>query len=260
MPKTSDIQLGTKPIMCLFKGNVKTRKTTAAASFPGPMYIADFDNRIDPVKKEFPNRTDIEYDTYNSSNFSAFMQKKNSLINDLKNSRNNPPYNTIVMPDSLTYFTEAVMNYTIDSRGGSAKSKNKGEISLLQIDDYSAETRVISELIDDLKIIHSYDVNVIVTAHVMEQETRDLSGKIIDTQQYLICYGRKVATKIPGAFNEVYHFFVEEQLDPTIGAQYKIKTQSTGKDFAGTALPNLPSEINWTNKNFYETLMGYVKK
>lgn len=257
MPRTCDIQLD-GPIMALFKGAPKTRKTTALASFPGPIYIADFDGRIEPIKKHFPERNDIEYDTYHSENYNSFMDKKNELLR-------NCPYKTVVLPDSLTYFVEATMNYAIDSRGGNAKTssgkghKSKGNISLLEIDDYGAETRIISELIDDLKIIHrKHKVNVIMTAHIMEKEIKNLEGKVTEIQQYLICYGTKVAAKIPGAFNEVYHFYVKENIDPTVGGQYMVKTQSSGKDFAGTALPNIPTEFEWTNKNFYNTLMGYV--
>lgn len=258
MPKTIDIRLGKDALMCLFKGRAKTRKTTAAASFPGPIYFGDCDGRIDVVKKEFPNRDDIEYDSF--SNLNDFINKKNEFLKSC-------PFKTIVMPDSLTFFAEMLMNYSIDIRGGQSKTssgkdhKTKGLISLLEVDDYMAETRLISELLDDLKIIRlKHKVNVIVTAHIIEKERRNLKGEVIDTQQFLIAYGNKVVDKIPAAFNEVYHFYSEPEFEVGTGGKYMVRTQGMGKDFAGTTLPGVPEKFDWSNKNFYETLMSYVKK
>ena len=257
MPKTIDLRLGKEPLMCLFKGRAKTRKTTAAASFPGPIYFCDCDGRIDVVKKEFPNRNDIDYDSF--TDFNDIISKKNEFLSSC-------PYKTIVFPDSLTYFVEALMNYQINTRGGNAKTssgkvhKKKGEISLLEIDDYMGETRMLSELIDDLKIIRlKHKINVIVTAHIIEKEIKNMKGEVTERQQYLIAYGSKVVDKIPAAFNEVYHFYTEEAFEVGKNSKYLIKTQSTGKDFAGTCLPGLPPIIDWTDKNFYQILMSYVK-
>ena len=258
MPKTIDIDLTSNALMCLFKGRPKTRKSTAAGSFPGPLYFADCDGRIEVIKKEFPARNDIEFDTFTDLN--SFIKRKNEFVKEC-------PFKTIVFPDSLTFFVEMLMNYAIESRGGNAKTgagkghKSKGEISLLEIDDYGAETRLISELLDDLKIIRvKHKVNIIMTAHVMEKEIKNLKGEITETQQYLIAYGTKVVNKIPAAFNEVYHFSAEPAFDISESAKYVVKTQSVGKDFAGTALPGVPSEFDWTNEpSFYNKLMSYVK-
>lgn len=256
MPKTIDIELGLKPQMYLFKGRAKSRKSTAAASFPGPIYISDCDGKIDIIKKEFPNRDDIEYDS--PTNFVEIIRKKNELLD-------NCPYKTIIFPDSLTFFTEMLMNYSITSRGGNVKTssgkshKSKGEISLLEIDDYGAETRMISELLDDLKIIHlKHNTNIIVTAHIMEKEIKNMKGEVTERQQFLIAYGNKVVDKIPAAFNNVFHFYSEEAFEVGGSGKYLVRTQGVGKDFAGTAIPELPAVIDWTDENFYKTMMSYV--
>ena len=256
--KTIDIQLGTDPTMYLFKGNTKTRKTTAAASFPGPIYFADCDNRIEVVKKAFPERDDIEYDKF--TKVTDMIDKKNEFLRSC-------PYKTIVFPDTITSFCEMLMNYAIESRGGQSKTstgkghKSKGNISLLEIDDYMAETRLMSELMDDLKIINvEQKVNVIVIAHTIDVEIKNLKGEVTGHDQYLISYGKKSAKKIPVSFNEVYHFIQKEGFESGSGSKYICKTASSGLDWAGTALPGVPPEFEWTDKNFYQTLMGFVRK
>src|SRR6267143_5098301 len=96
-------------LMCLFKGRPKTRKSTGAASFPGPIYFFDFDNRMKGIQRHFKDREDIEYDFYGSSNFAAFKHKMESFQLDC-------PYKTLVI-DSLTMLCTSAIWYFVGARG-----------------------------------------------------------------------------------------------------------------------------------------------
>src|SRR3990167_2003209 len=167
--------------MFLFKGKFGTGKSPAAASFPKPLYFFDFDRRMDSVKKMFPHEKEIYYDTF--ADFGKNGYKKFADV--LEGFTDSCPYATIVLPDSITNFVELAMNHFIKLRGAGSianisedevkqgtkkKSKSKGALELLGIDDYSAETRAISEMLSNAKYLADKGVNIITTAHIITTE------------------------------------------------------------------------------------------
>src|SRR5690349_10559981 len=218
-----DLKPDTYGKLWLFKGMFATGKSPAGASFPGPIYFLDFDRRMTSLLKMFPNRTDIFYDT-----ITGYKQYKN-IIEGLCDEC---PYKTVVV-DSLTNFVEMTMDYFIELRGGNSgtkpgdKEKKKGEISLLQIDDYSAETRALSELLINCKYIaETHKANVIIIAHVLAVTSTNIKTQTQTVEKYLVTYGKKGAAKIPTVIDEIYHFYSQASMSVGEDSAYLVNTDS----------------------------------
>jgi hypothetical protein len=243
VPKTSDIEMGDK-IFALFKGEPGSGKTVAAGSFPGPIYFFDMDGRMKPLKKMFPDRTDISYDTFTINDYVKFENKFNMIIG-----RND--YATVVL-DSLTSMALTALKYSLTTRG--KEGLMKGVIQLREIEDYGVEAQVLIDILEELRKLKCH---VIVTAHVLETEQTDIKKKVTTRTRTLLTGGKKVAAMIPKNFDEVWHFDV--QTSPEIGKapMRSIYTDTAGEDFAKTALP-LPFEVKYQD-NLWRVVSGILE-
>lgn len=244
MPKTSDIVLGGN-ITAIFKGKTGTRKTCAAATFPGPIYFFDFDGRMDPVKKMYPDRTDIEYDTY----FPTDFKKVNTKWDRLMEGRDK--YRTVVF-DSMTTFADCALEFARVNRSG-GKQMIEGILPMSDISDYNIETSALTQLMYKLKMLSkSQNCHVILIAHVLEVNSTDIITKQNTVSRTLLTAGKKIAEKFPAVFNEVYHFETESP-SPNMPPKVIVRTDNSGIDFAKTAL-HLPTVMDITNKSLYEEM------
>lgn len=245
--------------MFLFKGLFGTGKSPAAASFPKPLYFFDTDRRMDSVKKMFPHEKEIYFDTYvDFKKFAKYLEKLTDSC----------PYKTVVLPDSLTNYVELVMDYFIKLRGAGSlsnideeevkkkKGKSKGIVELLAIDDYSAETRAISEMLVNAKYLAEQGVNIVTIAHVVTTTTTNIKTGSQSIEKFLLTYGKKAAGKIPTLYGEIYHFSTQSSIDTSEGQKYLVRTENDGDDFARSSF-HLPPIIDWTNKNFYNEISKY---
>lgn len=247
--KTSDIVIGGQ-ITAIFKGKPGTRKTCAAATFPGPIYFFDFDGRMDPVKKMYPDRTDIDYETF----FPEDFKDANAMWDKLMNGLTGTKYKTVVL-DSLTTFADGVLEFARGLRGGtSGKAAAGGIIPMSDISDFNIETSGLTQLMYNLKKLSARQkCHVIATAHVMEVVSNDIITKQTTVSRSLLTAGKKIAEKFPAVFNEVYHFETKSP-SPQSPPEVKVRTDNTGIDFAKTALP-LPVELDITNKSLYDEIV-----
>ena len=265
MPENlSDLNVAERAKMFLFKGGPAVGKSPAAASFPGPIYFFDFDRRISSVKKMFPHRNDIYYDVFTF--FKEYAKTFDSLLD-------NCPYKTVVI-DTMTNFIELTVDYFIRLRGGSTSLesvgseeivkgsrnkavKSKGEVKLLSIDDYSAETRAVSEMLINLKYLaEERRTNIIVIAHIVTTSTTNIKTGSQTIEKFLLTYGKKAAGKIPTLFDEIYHFTTVSPIIVGDPLQYLICTENVGDDYARTSF-HMPATIDWTNKNLYKEISQY---
>lgn len=263
MPKTSDLQYD-KALMCLFTGHPGTRKTSAAASFPGPIYFFDFDGRMKPVKKMFPEREDIRYDTY-QFNYDKMARKMKDLVDDPTQwtdedeERSDIPVKTIVV-DSLTNLADGLIGYAKKLRGTGSANMKRGVLNLADITDYNYETTGLGDVISFLKTMNEeHKCHVILTAHLLRFEEAD-PGKGVGVKRIsysLLTAGKKVAAKIPSVFDEHYHFEVEGGWGE--GSKVRAYTDVFGEYSAKTALP-LPWTIDFTNRPFYEVLSEHLRE
>jgi hypothetical protein len=250
--------------MCLFTGETKSGKTTAWSSFPEPIYCFDLDGRMAPLASNpLTKNRDIEFDTY--FDFVKVMEKLEEL------QKNHSPYKTIVF-DSLTSLARLVIGFIFENRGATAelskateKQRERGSLKIggipvMGISDYNGESSALNAVLLKLRIIHNHGVNCILTAHVVVTESPTLDGGS-RTSRRIVTGGNKVASEVPGYFDEVYHFMYK--LPPGLsdaGGRYVARTKPTNTDNAGTSMQGIPDEIDFTNLLFYQELSKYFPK
>jgi hypothetical protein len=245
---TADVQLDQR-LFCLFKGDPGSGKSIAAGSFPKPYFI-DNDGRMKSVINFWrPRGKEFEYDR-----FDDFLTT-NRRLEELYISC---PFETIVY-DGITTGADIILKTMIETRDAGAKKKLRGGIELLQIEDYGGEDRGLTTIINNLKALSfKWNINVIVTAHILTVEQTDITKKVTSVSRTLLTAGKKVAAKLPVNFDEAYHFDVQTSMDMANPApKYTIVTSNTGWDWAKTAL-GLPLRIDFTDKSLYDEIMKSV--
>jgi hypothetical protein len=229
-------------LYCLFKGEPGTRKSTAALSFPGPIYYFDWDMKMDAL--ELPLRawgidpTTIEYDIYKDWDKARLK---------LESFQVNCKYKTIVI-DSITSMADGAIRQTLKFKDGGGKKI--GTIPVSGFDEYNAESAAIAELIaltKDIKEFHK--VNIILIGHIIQKEVKSSNGQT-HMSRVLVTAGKNIAQKIPAYCSEIYHFNIVTGMDLAKGGQYGLKTTHTGDDFARSSI-GLEPEIIFGNDPLY---------
>jgi hypothetical protein len=262
MPKVSEGKVG-ESLMCLFKGEPKSGKKYAWASFPEPVYCLDTDGRMASIiSNPLLNKRDIEYDTY--TDYGSYYAKLEELQKGCR-------YKTVV-GHSITSLARLIQDWMFANRGKGQEisevadtKKEKvplmiGKIPIMGIAEYNGESSALSQCLTKYRIIRNvHKVNVVLVAHVIITETQTLAN-VTRTSRRILTGGNKIASEIPGYFDEVYHFeYKLEGLSET-GGKFVAHTKATGTDFAGTSLQNIPEEIDFTDKLFYEELSKHFPK
>lgn len=209
----------------LFIGDPGVGKTIQACSFPG-CYVFDCDNRMRPVVNFHKGRKDIEFDTY-YRNYPGLADKLEKLLNYC-------PYDTVIM-DSLTMLADMIILQSIRSAGkGEDKDrtgKRIGGVQVPGIEDFNMESGALTQVLDALRGISA---NVILTAHVITTSETDLKTKKVRENRTLLTAGKKIAAKVPTAFDEIYSFYSQGGI--TGGdREYFCSTYNTGLDMGKTA-------------------------
>lgn len=242
--KTSDINL-LNNFRILFKGRPNTRKTVSYASFPGKHYVFLFDPLgLNPIKKHWPERADIEYDVYNNSNLQDADQKMKALV------ANNPYQNVTI--DSLTFAADASMQYGIKSNT-SPTAKKLGFIRMPGFEEFNAENNYLLGMLSFSTLLKC---NVFLTAHVLVDTVEDPNTKLVlRKRQRLLTGGKALAEKVLADFKNVWHFDeVVDTVDPRKQPSYIVRTVSVGEDIARNTIPNIPLTMDITNDFLYNVL------
>ena len=261
MPKVSEGKVG-ESLMALFKGEPKTGKKFAWASFPEPIYCLDTDGRMASIiSNPLLNKRDIEYDTF--TRYDNFYSKLEEL-------QDNCPFKTVVW-HSVTSAARLIQDWLFENRGkgkefseltetqreNSKQPLSIGKIPIMGIAEYNGESSALSQCLTKCRIIRNvHKVNVIVVCHVIITESPVLGGGARVSRR-ILTGGNKIASEIPGYFDEVYHFEYKLEGLSESGGRFVAHTKATGTDFAGTSLNNLPEEIDFTNSLFYDELSKY---
>jgi hypothetical protein len=245
--KLSDSKPTEGYIKLLIKGVPGTRKTTQAATFPGPIFWFDIDRKVDKSLwlprslGAIPTGTEIEYEQYRRW---YDIEKK---LGELESSC---PYKTVVL-DSVTSIGDRINRQTlIKDKGG----KRIGGIAVNTIEDYNAETSALMYMVDIANVI---EANVIIIGHVIQRD-QNIDG-ISKSVRQIVTGGKVVGAKIPAYIPEIYHFEFDGAFDTTQPPNYIMYTQVHGDDFARTGLP-LPYKVDLTNKNLYEIITNAQRK
>jgi hypothetical protein len=254
---THNIKLGGR-FTGLFVGGQGTGKTIALASFPGPIMVYDFDGRMTPVKRFFPNRRDIEYKVVSAYdappgrpdviNFRQFCEEFEFL-------QSRCDYATVAI-DSITSYTATVVRYQLNkkSRGG---KKLAGFIDVPTWDEFNGETQAVVETIEIAKILPCH---VIFTAHPVDKtEITKIQGEeVVTRKQSITAFGNKTPSFVPNYFDEIHNFAKEDQgigLDP----RRWVITQAGEEVLCKTALP-IPPRFEITGQPFFKVLNDFLKQ
>lgn len=255
MAFTSDLVLGGR-MTGLFVGGQGSGKTIAAASFPLPMMIYDFDGRMAPVKHFYPNKR-IEYKVvgaYDAPRGRTDVINFYDFCTEFENLQNRCDYATVVI-DSITSYTATVVRYQLNKKG---KNKGKQLANLIDVptwDEFNGECQAVIETIEIAKILPCH---VIFTAHPVDKtEILKVGGtETVRKSQSITAFGNKTPSFVPNYFDEIYNFTKETR---QAGAEpSRIVTTLAGDDtLCKTALP-LPSRFEITNQPFFRVVQGYL--
>ena len=241
MPKNlREVAVKQKVHWMQFLGDPGSGKTVAACSYPGKIYVMVTDDRIRPVAMYYPEREDIEFDSFGPYDFDKFVMAIEKL-------KRGCIYKTVVV--DLTSMAKMALSSQLEDRG---KGKQILGIDLLGPEEISFETQAVLKILDNLRVVHRQGVNVIVTAHrLVYQEKNEVTGESIFVHS-VVTAGRKLPALIKLYFDEVYYFFSEPSGVSGNRPKFKCRTVSSLDALCKTAYKNMAGEIDWTDQNFYE--------
>lgn len=266
----------------LGKGESGCGKTTGLASWAvlGPMYILDLDRRVDSLNKTLRHKPEILknifYDSFNG--YQDSFDKLEKLHDDTKKANYKCIYKSLLY-DGLTPLGRDLMNQGIsqrieDNKGDAKKLADmvkRANIYVPQIEDYLGESQGISNILTLLRsvVFEKAGVNIFVTGHVVEVETRNRKNEITSVSRTMLTGGKKIAAEIPAYFNEIWHFanegsisnpkYVANTVGSGGGEGLELGDDVAAKDFARSALL-LPNKIDFTYpKTLYEEVVRYLK-
>lgn len=268
MPSLSVVKPADR-IKAMHVGRSGGGKTVGASSLarlvpPGQkVYIFDNDGRIRPILKYHPDLEDkIDFDSFGANDFNKLWDKIGWLID-------HPDRYWGAIMDGLTMLADMTMGYSISLQQNKSDKMKVGVIELPEIQDYKAEMRGVSAVLDQLR---SFPRHFILTAHLVTinyQVMKKVGGKAVQEdriERMVVTQGRKVAPKVPIFFDEIYLFLPE--ITGILGTPPAFKIYTCANEYfeeCRTALP-LPTEIDWTmkpggqDKGLYERIFDEVKK
>lgn len=228
MAKLSEMKANDN-LKILVWGDSGNGKTCFATGFPGPIWVADFDNKISSAASFYANSdqlSQIEYDNYAPTDTrGASAERFNIKLAELKKSQ--PfPYKTIVL-DSLTTFSDEAMRYLMRMNPGIKRTETKGALTPA-LQDYQVSRLFFKQFITEFL---NFPCNVVVTAHI-QTEKDEMTGEILRSPMM----SGKLAHELPIYFSEVYRAFVKD-------GKYLAQTKSDNKFQCRTQIKGLPSEI-----------------
>lgn len=273
MPSLSDLKPG-DPTTTLMKGPTGFGKTIAATSYPAPVYVFDFDSRINSIQSFYRgDRTkEIYFDTYGAFNLFAFLDALNELVEkgSIKVDGRVIYPKTVVAADSITALSIAAVDYQLEGVRKIAKTdkkvgkKTQGGIIIPDWDEYKGETSIFTEVLGNIKALPGrHGIHAIATAHPIKSTSvgKDAAGKVsvsIKTSP-IVSIGMKAGELVPTAFNEVYHFAFLPSMNAGEHGKRLVYTEATGDESAKTTML-LPTVFNWTNELFYDKLIQLAQR
>jgi hypothetical protein len=226
----------------LFYGEAGAGKTVLATSFPGPMYVFDFDGKISSAAKFYENQKEtlegIEFDNYTQQGskdlpYQRFVTKFNELGN-LPSDKF--PYATVVL-DSITSFGEALMKDEMRQNASSNRSSmNQNKVLVPNMKDYQIS---INAMKSNLMALLSLPCNVVIIGHVSTDKD-ELTGAI---SKQVSIWGKELPGWIPKMVEECYHCYAEEDKGKT---KYYAQTRQGKRYVARSQLKDVPNPLDIT--------------
>lgn len=251
MAKLTDLkQDGT--IKLLIYGDSGAGKTVAATSFPGPVFVHDFDGKVISAANFWRTKNpeqlgQIDYQSYNEINekekwdtvknryatFFGWLVEMQTIVREKKPF----PYKTVVL-DSLTTYSDLLLAEIIRQTKHTLKTPIPGRDDIPGLQTYQVNGVHFKAQLNDFLAL---PCNVIVTAH-LDVDKDELTGRIERKPKM----SGKLATYLPIVFGEVYRQYVE---GTGAGRKYVWQTQSSAEYNCRSQIPNLPDKVDATYKS-----------
>lgn len=205
MAKLSDLNPSAqrKVLVC---GDPGTGKTVFALSFPGPIYVADFDGKISSgaafYAKDKTKLDSIEYDSYVPTDEAdrpakRFEEKLRSF--EKLSAEGKFPFATFVL-DSFTTYVEMFMREVLAANPSIARTRSPTTVIPAML-DYRIQNIAVKQVVTRILALKAH---VIVLAHI-KTEKDELTGRV----EKLPNAPGGLAVHLPVVFEEVYRSYVE---------------------------------------------------
>ena len=253
----------------LFVGPKHSGKTVAAASFPKPMEIEDFDGRIRGLLgAQFLDRKGISYEFYTPRGIGAEspISKVNTKLEGwLTASRVGQFALSSVVIDSLTAECYAMLVQSIGLTHTSAKNATKdnpksgkfiGPLAMSGPEDYGFEAQATYDILSCLRSLPLKAM--IATAHIV-----DRFGKIDPDNPFSesVVVGKKLSLRDKIGQNIGIYFDHIFEFDRRMEGGHERFFVSFRSSVACTSYAELPEgEFDITGKNFYDFMNSFLKK
>ena len=191
--KMSDLSVEANPnIRALVYGGAGTKKTTLIGSFPKPIWIANFDQKLERLY----GIEGIDSTTYSPKGPEDSSKVFYQFEKDWKAVKKDGKYKTMAL-DGITMWDIIVVRHFIMLSGKAPDDRATLPVYMAQADYYSYFFKYgINDILDK---------NVIVTAHELYHEDSD--SKVV--QLCPLITGSKILAKLPGMFKETWHMTKE---------------------------------------------------
>lgn len=245
----------------LVYGESGAGKTVFATSFPGPVFVHDFDKKIVSAANFWRTHNVEKLDQIDYTDYSAIVGRGNdqaSIDKDTTKQRFSTfytwlveqqnlvregkfIYKTVVL-DSLTLWSELLLKEVIRQAEGKIAQPIKNMEGNAGMQHYQLNQRFFKEY---LGTFLDLPCNVIVTAHV-EVEKDDMTGEILRRPKAT----GKLASYLPIIFGEVYRAYVETVAGKSV---YRLQTQTDARYNCRTQLSGLAPVVESSFKSLIKT-------
>lgn len=245
----------------LFVGRSGTGKTPAACSFPGPVENWDFDGRIRGLLGcPWVDRKNVTYESFPPKEPGMIMRIMGKVETMQQMASVGQLATKTLIVDSLTAETFAMLCQSKPLTAAALKDQKGGrKISgylMTGPAEYGFEADTTYNLLASLRSIPG--LNLIVTAHLIDRYGKSdpddpYSESVVVGERLSV--RDKIAENVQIYFDNVFRFDKRE-----INGKDKHTVKFRG-DVARTSFVDLPEgEIDITGKNFYQMMMGYLKR
>jgi AAA domain len=240
----------------LFVGPCGSGKTVALGSFPGPMMIYDFDDRVDPLIEFYKKRDDISYKTVSSwksgrADSIDFME----FCQEWMEFQERCDYATVAI-DSISNCSACCVLYALQLNK-EFNWKKGARLAIPGMNEYKSETAVMLKILEVMKGIPAHTICTAQPVSKLEMIEPGNMETLRPTSS-LTAYGTKTPSFIPNYFNEMYLFHNEVQQQGQKPKRY-VTTVANGDIPAKTALP-IPPIFEITDKPLWNMLQMFIRK
>lgn len=257
-PRATDFKPDQRNFM-LFAGESGDGKSAAAASFPKPLFNADFDSRFDGVSNclkqgWLKDEDKIEYQQFSPMGGWLPVEKFFSQF-DMDRMAGSFKYKTMQI-DSLTSLARLVLNFSHTfQKGNKVGEDGKGIIRMSGPADFNLEQTGVHQFFDHIR---SYPCNIIVTAHIVPRWGRIKTDENPFPQSEIT--GEKLSVRdnlganVLSYFNNVFRFSREQ-----VGSDMRYFVEFSSS-LAKNSFGIPPGRFDITKKEFWPFLGEIIER